>query len=142
MGKGEIAFYKEFLLFPQCFFHPFGELSTIFIKSELVVCQLFQVGPVQNIVVWERVKSSCLNMQMSFCINSSPINNILDWSKFKTFADNNSKVNQKLKFALCRVGNTVGKGENAGYHHFLFFQQFSKGFFFRVVKCRDCVVKS
>ena len=49
-----------------------------------------------------------------------------------------------------RVENTVGKGENAGYQHFLLFlPAFSpfptvvyKAFFFRVVKSRDCVVKS
>ena len=41
-----------------------------------------------------------------------------------------------------RVENTVGKGENAGYQHFLLFPQvFSKAFFFRVIKSRDCVVK-
>ena len=34
-----------------------------------------------------------------------------------------------------RVGNIVGKGENAGYH------SVSKSFFSRDVKSRDCVVK-
>ena len=50
-------------------------------------------------------------------------------------------------------GNIVGKGENAGFQHFLLFPQcwfpaFSpfptmllKGFFLRVVKCWDCVVE-
>ena len=36
LGKGEIAHYEQFLLFP------FGELSTIFIKFAIVVCKLFQ----------------------------------------------------------------------------------------------------
>ena len=40
MGKGEIADNKQFLIFPQCFL-PFGKLSTIFIKFELVY-KLFQ----------------------------------------------------------------------------------------------------
>ena len=41
-----------------------------------------------------------------------------------------------------RVENSVGKGENAGYQHLLFFStQFSKGFFHGVDKSRDCVVK-
>ena len=41
------------------------------------------------------------------------------------------------------VGNIVGKEENASYQHFLLFPQlFSKGFFCRVVKSCDCVVKS
>ena len=35
------------------------------------------------------------------------------------------KINQaeKLKFVLVRVENIVGKGENAGYQHFVFFPQ-------------------
>ena len=40
-----------------------------------------------------------------------------------TFADDKLIVTQKRKFALVRVENIVGKGENAGYQHFLLFQQ-------------------
>ena len=32
-------------------------------------------------------------------------------------------MTQKLKFVLGNVENTVGKGENAGYQHFLLFPQ-------------------
>ena len=39
-----------------------------------------------------------------------------------------------------RVENTMGKGENAGYQHFP--TVISKVFFFKVLKSRDCVVKS
>ena len=46
MGKGEIARDKKFLLFPHSVFYPFGELSAIFIKFEIVVCKLFQFGRV------------------------------------------------------------------------------------------------
>ena len=46
---------------------------------------------------------------------------ILDWSKLKAFADNKINVAEKLKFILGRVENIVGKGENAGYKHFLLF---------------------
>ena len=36
---------------------------------------------------------------------------------------------QKLKYVLGRVENILGKGENAGYQHFLLFPtMFSKGF--------------
>ena len=55
--------------------------------------------------------------------NSLPNNNFLDWSNLKTIADNKIKVTQKLKFGLGRVENIVGKGENAGYQHFLLFPQ-------------------
>ena len=39
----------------------------------------------------------------------------------KAFADDKSNVTKKLKFVLGRVGNIVGKGENAGYQYFLLF---------------------
>ena len=49
--------------------------------------------------------------------------------KLKAFADNKLNVTQKLKFALGRVENIVGKGENGGYQHFLLFPQcFQKAF--------------
>ena len=39
----------------------------------------------------------------------------------KAFADNKINVTEKLKFVLGRVENSVGKGENVGYQHFLLF---------------------
>ena len=54
-----------------------------------------------------------------------PNDKILDLSKLKAFADNNLNLDHKLKFELGRVENIVenivGKGENAGYQHFLLF---------------------
>ena len=55
--------------------------------------------------------------------NSLPNDKILDWSKLKAFADDKIKATEKLKFGLGRVENIVGKGENAGYQHFLLFPQ-------------------
>ena len=49
-----------------------------------------------------------------------PNNKVLDVSKLNAFADDNLTVDQKLKFALGKVENIVGKGENAGYQHFPF----------------------
>ena len=43
VGKGEIARNEQFLFFPQCFFYPYGELSVLSIKSEIVVCKLFSL---------------------------------------------------------------------------------------------------
>ena len=40
VGSGENACTQQFLLFPQCFF-PFEELSTIFIKFQIIVGKLF-----------------------------------------------------------------------------------------------------
>ena len=63
-----------------------------------------------------------LSMEMS-CINSLPHNKILDWSKLKAFADDNINVTESLKFVLRMFENILGKGENAGYQHFLHFSQ-------------------
>ena len=59
-------------------------------------------------------------------MNSLPNNKILDQSKLKGFADNKINMAQKLKFVFGRVENIVGKGENAGYQHFLLFSCFQK----------------
>ena len=44
--------------FSRSVFYPFGELSAIFIKSEIVVCKVFQFGKGLKFFVWERVKSA------------------------------------------------------------------------------------
>ena len=54
-------------------------------------------------------------------LNSLPNDKSLDQSKFKAFADGNITVTKKSKFTLGRVKNSVRKGENAGYQHFLLF---------------------
>ena len=46
---------------------------------------------------------------------------ILNQSKLKALADNTVNANQNLKLVLGRVENILGKGENAGYQHFLLF---------------------
>ena len=48
-GEGEIARNEQFLLFSSTVFYPFGDLSAIFVKFEIVVCKLFQFGRVQNL---------------------------------------------------------------------------------------------
>ena len=50
---------------------------------------------------------------------------------------------KKLISVLYRTENIVGKGENAGYQHFLLLPQcFQKNFFFKIVKSREYVVKT
>ena len=46
---------------------------------------------------------------------------MVDWSNLKAFADYKIYDTEKLKFVLGRVENIMGKGENAGYQHFLLF---------------------
>ena len=63
----------------------------------------------------------------------------MDQSTLEAFADSKIVVTQKLKFGSERVKYIVGKGENAGYKHFLPLPtMFSKVFFLGVVKTRDC----
>ena len=60
---------------------------------------------------------------MAETFNSLPNDTFLDRSKLKVFADDKINVTEKLKIVLGRVENIVGKGENAGYQHFLLFPQ-------------------
>ena len=53
--------------------------------------------------------------------NSLQNDKILDWPNLKAFADDKINVTKGLKFVLGREENNVGKGENAGYQHFLLF---------------------
>ena len=48
---------------------------------------------------------------------------MLDWSKLKAFTNYKIMGTEKLKFVLWKVENIEGKEENAGYQHFLLFQQ-------------------
>ena len=67
--------------------------------------------------------------------NSLPNNKILDWSKLKAFADDKLNAIQKMKFVLEWVENIGGKGENAGFKHFLLFPQcFQKASFLGSLK--------
>ena len=60
---------------------------------------------------------------------------VLELSEFKAFADNKINMIPKQKFVHKRVENIVGKGENAGYQHFLLFPQcFQKLSFQEVLK--------
>ena len=56
-------------------------------------------------------------------INLLPNDKFLDWSKLKAFAHDKLNLAEKLKFVLGRAENIVGKGENAGYQHFLLFSE-------------------
>ena len=69
---------------------------------------------------------------------SLPNNKILDWSKSKAFTDDKINVAKLVISLPDRIENIVGKGENAGYQHFLLFPIMpSKAFFLRVVQSCD-----
>ena len=68
-------------------------------------------------------------------MNALPNDKISDWSKLKEFADDKIDVTKELKFALGKEERIVGKGENAGYQHFLLFPQcFQKASFTWMLK--------
>ena len=55
-------------------------------------------------------------------LNPLPNDKILAWSELKVLADDNiSNVTEKLKFVVGWMENIMGKGENAGFQHFLLF---------------------
>ena len=79
--------------------------------------------------MWLKSKRD-ISSKSSNNLNSLPNNRFLDWSKLKAFADNKINVTELHTFFLGWVENIVGKGENAGYQHFLLFPQcFQKGSF-------------
>ena len=55
--------------------------------------------------------------------NPFPDDKNLTLSKLKAFADDKIKVTSMIISVYDRVENIVGKGENAGYQHFLLFPQ-------------------
>ena len=72
-----------------------------------------------------------------------PHNKIVHWSILEVFADDNSNVAKMINFVFGKREIIMGKGENAGYQHFLFFPQcITKCFFLGFIKSLDCMVKS
>ena len=58
------------------------------------------------------LKSTCLSNNKS-----------LDWTELKACANNTVTITKVIIFLYNRVENSVGKGENAGDHHFFLFPQ-------------------
>ena len=98
--KGEIACHKQFLLFLLCF-----SLLYIFGESKCGI-------------VWYWVKRTV------YLLMSVPGDKILDLPNLKAVAYENLIV-AKVMISLYVSGEKiVGKGDNAGYQHFLLFPQF------------------
>ena len=109
-GKKNKGWYPAFFLFPQCLhsFHwsfksHYYELCSVFRLQMLSIFFSF----VWYILEWK--------------VNSFPNGKILALTKWKAFADD--KFASIMMFASDRQENIVGKGENAGYQHFLLFPQ-------------------
>ena len=74
-------------------------------------------GASKGVIVWEWVNSS----------PHDPTFNSLPKNKFKDWCVKHLRMTKlmwlKIDFNFGRVGNSVGKGQNAGYQHFLLFPQ-------------------
>ena len=81
-------------------------------------------------------KIKCFHKQMLFIINRHvspkfcpwlktklPNDKLLDWSKLKALANDKLNVAKMTISVFDSVENTLRKGENAGYQHFLLFSQ-------------------
>ena len=68
------------------------------------------------LLIWSRPKLCCLVQGQPF-----PKRQILESSKLKEFAGDNSKFDENGRKFLELVENTVGKGEIACYKQFLLF---------------------
>ena len=74
---------------------------------------------------------------------SLPNDKILDVTNLKAIADDKTNVAQMMVSVFDSIENIVGKGENAGYQHFLLFPKcFQKSSFLGSLKVGMCVVKS
>ena len=60
--------------------------------------------------------------QPASSLNSLWNNKLFTLSKFKAVAESNLKLAKTAKFFFRKVENIMGKGENASYLHFLYFQ--------------------
>ena len=128
LNRLEIADYQHFLPFPQglrkASFRGSLTLSSIYthfntLKKKALLKHCGKRWNAQNEQF--HLFPQCFLCNLS--LNPLPNDNILGLPKLKAFADNKIKVTENLKFVLWRIENIVGKGENAGYQHFLLFPQ-------------------
>ena len=151
VGKGEIARYEQFLLFPQCFQ-----------KACFIVWEWVKKGlSVSSKKSWHRLAcASCGSWPMlkpfaigqflisrdyytfglsplfdiiNSIINTVPNDKFLEKFKLKAICRWQNKCGWKIETCSGSVENIVGKGENAGDEHFLLFPQF-----FRILLFQGC----
>ena len=105
--------------------NPFPTLFSIPSKTEVIIWTVndllsatFHFSLSHNVVVMllRRIQYNH-HLSLDYSIGINPL------SKLKAFADNKLNVPRKIKFAFNKVENEVGKGDNAGYQHFLLFPQ-------------------
>ena len=105
---------EKFSVSPLDLYHIRSPSTT---QSNAVLANL-QKKPFEDTMV-----TSIFFLLLHTVFNSLPNKKFLDSSKLKAFADDKLNLAKKLKFGLGRVENILGKGEDAGYQHFLLFPQ-------------------
>ena len=131
MGKGEIAPNEQFL-FQQCFL-----LNQILVSPFVNIFAIISLFAAELEEPKIGISGKRLILQQTTkTFQGDQIESI------KNFADNKLTIAGMMISLLDRVENTVGKGENAGYQHFLLFPKCFPKPLFRVIKSWDCVVKS
>ena len=103
VGKGEIARNEQFLLFPQCFLH-----------NQMIVSPSVNIFDTIPLFAGEFEEPKVGISGKGLRQNSRLV-------QIQSSADNKINLTQNLKFVLGNVENILGKGENAGYQHFLLF---------------------
>ena len=117
VGKRENAGNPYFLLLPKCLLSISNtNLHLDYMYIEMSSANTFKLD-------WSQILS------LGYRINSLPNIKILALSKLK--AEDKINLTHKLEFDFERVENIVGKGENAGYQHFLLFPQCFQSFLSR-----------
>ena len=83
MGKGEIARYEQFLLFPQCFL-PFWRTCCHFHQIKNCYLQTLSVSKLLKFVVWESVKAvfNSISIILRWPVHLS----MLSWSSFNQYS--------------------------------------------------------
>ena len=96
--------------------------NVVRLKKNFKILHKLQSGKEGN-----RIKICLLCLQtwlhyLKIRFNPLPNKKILDWTKLKAFADDNSSnVIQMAQYFHDRVEKIVGKRENVGYQNFLLF---------------------
>ena len=77
-----------------------------------------------KILEFSNLKACAIDKILEFSnLKACANDKILEFSNLKACANDKINVTQVMKFVTYRIENIVGKGEYAGYQHFLLFPQ-------------------
>ena len=111
---------QQFFFFSLNFFYCLREKDLSHIES--ILCKCFDFGPVNKCVIWQRINEFI----------PLPSDKILDWSKFKAFANDKIIKTQKFKFAFEKSTKHCAKKEKMLVTSiFSFFHNVFKSFLFQ-----------